>query len=279
MKVFYSDDFTAAEYAFDTTRKSKYVAERVSDIAEVTEPIGDFSDVTRAIHDGGYVKAVLEGNPMELAESQGFSWDEGIPVMAQAHTDGLLSAMTEVVSGGSTRSGSLSSGLHHARFSNGDGFCTFNGLAAAALPHLMKGLNVLILDFDAHCGGGTWDILGDISNFTQVDVSVSAFDAYATPQNSKSRLVVTDSSNYIEEIQKALDYAMSSKWDLIIYNAGMDPYNCGVSSKNLKKREWMVSSAIDDTPAIFALAGGYTMGGVTMDEIAELHSYTVEAWA
>jgi acetoin utilization deacetylase AcuC-like enzyme len=216
---------------------------------------------------------------MELAESQGFSWDEGIPVMAQAHTDGLLSAMTEVVSGGSTRSGSLSSGLHHARFSNGEGFCTFNGLAAAALPHLINGLNVTIVDFDAHCGGGTWDILSDVSNFTQVDVSVSSFDSYVIPKDSRSRLVVTDSANYIREIEKALEYIASLRSDLIIYNAGMDPYNCGVSSEDLKKREWMVSSTIDDTPAIFALAGGYTTGGVTMEEIAELHSYTVEAWA
>lgn len=279
MKVFYSDDFTASEYAFDTTRKSKHVAERIAGLVDITKPIGTFSDVTRSVHSETYVNAVISGDPLELAESQGFSWDEGLPVMAQAHMDGLLSAMTEVTVGSSTRSGSLSSGLHHARFDRGDGFCTFNGLAAAALPHLMKGYKVLILDFDAHCGGGTWDILSDIANFTQVDVSVSAFDAYAIDSNSNSRLVIADPSKYLSEIQNALDYAMKSDWDLVIYNAGMDPFNCGVNSEDLKKREWMVSAAIDDTPAIFALAGGYTWNGVTMEQIAELHSYTVEAWA
>ena len=52
--------------------------------------------------------------------------------------------------------GSLSSGLHHARREKGAGFCTFNGLVIAAREALTAGArSVLILDFDAHCGGGT----------------------------------------------------------------------------------------------------------------------------
>jgi acetoin utilization deacetylase AcuC-like enzyme len=278
MKVFYSDNYVASGYAFDTTRKSQHVAERIAGLAEVTEPIGDFSDVIRSIHSSEYVDAVITGSPLELAESQGFSWDEGLPVMAQAHADGLLSAMTEVASGATTRSGSLSSGLHHARFENGEGFCTFNGLAAAAMPYIMAGKNVLVLDFDAHCGGGTWDILGNVANFSQIDVSVSSFDSYNV-NDEISCLNVVHPSNYIEAIEDALVRMNKQTWDFIIYNAGMDPINLGVKADVLKKREWLVSAAIDSTPAIFALAGGYAWDGITPEEIVELHSYTVEAWA
>jgi len=50
--------------------------------------------------------------------------------------------------------GSLSSGLHHARRTHGAGFCTFNGLALAALTALevltAGAQRVLILNLDAH---------------------------------------------------------------------------------------------------------------------------------
>jgi hypothetical protein len=43
----------------------------------------------------------------------------------------------------------------------GAGFCTFNGLALAALAALDLGAKrVLVLDLDAHCGGGTHELLG-----------------------------------------------------------------------------------------------------------------------
>ena len=59
-----------------------------------------------------------------------------------------LQAMTDGVAG------SLSGGLHHARCDQGSGFCTFNGLALAAKAALAAGAeSVVILDFDAHCGG------------------------------------------------------------------------------------------------------------------------------
>jgi acetoin utilization deacetylase AcuC-like enzyme len=76
--------------------------------------------------------------------------------------------------------GSLSSGLHHARPDRGNGYCTFNGLAIAAETALSAGADdVLILDLDAHCGGGTHGIILGNPHVWQLDVSVDPFDKQA----------------------------------------------------------------------------------------------------
>jgi hypothetical protein len=65
----------------------------------------------------------------------------------------------------------------------------------------------------------------------------------------------------------------------VIYNAGMDPLNSGVSLSDITWREHTVSDFIGDTPAIFALAGGYTWGNKTMDEVVSWHRITIDLWA
>ena len=281
LTVFYSDDYVAAAHAFDTTRKSQHVAEAIQSIAKVTAPTVEFD--VRRIHSRQYVKAVSTGTPKMLAESQGFQWDLGLATMAAAHTNGLVSAVDRVLGHGDMRSGSLSSGLHHASFSEGGGFCTYNGLAAAAQAALDFGADrILCLDLDAHCGGGTFDIMGDDPRFTQLDVSVSPFDQWdpsSTPFPGDHRLVLSNPSRYLADVTDVMEQVRSERWDLVIYNAGVDPVNCGVSARDVWAREAIVSAMLADQPAVFALAGGYTWGSVTMDELTELHWYTVDQWA
>ena len=61
------------------------------------------------------------------------------------------------------RSGSLSSGLHHAKRNHEYGLCYINGLALAALRAISKhGVKkVAVLDTDSHCGGGTFQLVGE----------------------------------------------------------------------------------------------------------------------
>lgn len=302
MKVFYNNKYTASKYAFDTTRKSRAVAERLArnpiDNIEVVDPDADFTDndgtvwvssfndvaveTIRTLHDKHYVDAVLKGDPLDLAESQGFDWDEGIYQMAVAHASGLVAATTEALRN-NTRSGSFSSGLHHAHIDYGSGFCTFNGLAVAA-HNAVQGWNldrVLIVDFDAHSGGGTWEIIDDkmSENVFQIDVTCSAFDTFRP--SGESSIWYTGHQDYRETIDRALTYATKKmdKFDFIIYNAGMDPLNAGVSLADIQYREKAVREFIGDTPAIFALAGGYTWGNKTMDDVVDWHSITLNTWA
>lgn len=300
MKTFYNNNYTASKYAFDTTRKSKAIVERLAtrpiDGIEVTDPDADFTDSEGTVwvssfnnvaqesiarlHGDKYYKSVKTGRPRDLAESQGFDWDEGIFTMAVSHASGLVAAASEAIRNNTT-AGSLSSGLHHAHIDFGSGFCTFNGLAAAADFAINgHGLDrVLILDFDAHSGGGTWEIVDNKlphGSVVQVDVTVAPYDLW-TPCG-ESKLVLSSPQDYREDITNALNN-VKDKFDFVIYNAGMDPLNSGVSMADITYRENAVREFIGDTPAIFALAGGYTWGNKTMDDVVDWHSITLNTWA
>lgn len=285
MKIYYHDDYAASVHAFETTRKAGWLnaslaADPVAGLT-VEAPSPDTMDLARSLiaatHDPAYVVAVATGEPRDLAESQGFGWDPGIYTMAVAHTAGLVAA-TQTALASHGWSGSLSSGLHHASATTGAGYCTFNGLAVAATVARASGRErVLVLDFDAHCGGGTYSMVGDL--ITQVDVSTSLFDAYDT--HGDSILLKADAHDYIEVVRAALRYANTlGHWDLVIYNAGMDPMNDRVPFGTMTTREAMVRDFLDlqECPAVFALAGGYLDSRIDEALLTEAHRLTVEAW-
>ena len=87
-------------------------------VDELREQLADLVDqLVPTVHSEAYVHALKPGRPTELAESQGFGWDEGIWEMAANSTAGVLAATNEALAIGGP-SGSLSSGLHHARRAN-----------------------------------------------------------------------------------------------------------------------------------------------------------------
>ena len=69
-------------------------------------------------------------------------------------------------------------------------------------------------------------------------------------------------------------------FDLVLYNAGMDPFDSGVSKGMLEIREQKVAewAAAGEHPLVFALAGGYT-SRLSMAELVDLHLLTVGAFA
>jgi acetoin utilization deacetylase AcuC-like enzyme len=283
--VYYSPDFVASDYAFDTTRKSGELAALIkatSTSAEVVDPSAytqRTKELISAIHAPSYVAAVTKGTPSELAESQGFEWDPKISTMATAHAAGLVAAVTEVLTSSANIAGSLSSGLHHARKDRGNGYCTFNGLAVSAHVAAELGAErVLILDLDAHCGGGTRSMT-DSQAVVQVDVSTSSFDTWS-PTGYDALLMAT-ADNYLDRISEALNLAnRAGGFDLVLYNAGMDPANFGVRAADLKKREQMVAEWISDRGhhLVYALAGGYTGQTISMGDLVGLHNFTVDAF-
>jgi acetoin utilization deacetylase AcuC-like enzyme len=285
-KVFYNANYVSSEYAFDTTRKSGVLAATLTDgsSADVVDP-GPFTERTRQLidrlHSPEYVQAVRTGTPSDLAESQGFEWDPKLPSMALAHSAGLVAAVSEVLTSTGRVAGSLSSGLHHARADRGAGYCTFNGLAVAATEALDRGAErILVLDFDAHCGGGT-RLMTSPENVVQIDVSTVMFDSWQ-PSAAQDSLTYSDPGSYIDDIAAALQQANSAgTFDLVLYNAGMDPANSGVSTADLALRERMVAewAAERGQRVVYALAGGYTGGGLSMEDLVALHRLTVDAFA
>lgn len=291
MRIYYSDDYVLAAHGFDTTRKAAWVAEslRVDPIDGIELVAPDLlteSDLLTA-HDPAYVEAVRDGEPSSLAESSSFPWDPGLWTMVRASNGGAVRAALDVLANGGI-AGSLSSGLHHARRGRGSGFCTFNGLALAARAALTAGASsILIIDLDAHCGGGTFDILRDEPAVRQLDIAVNGFDWYA----GTDRMVLDEvhaAGEYLPTLRRRLAEHEDVPYDLVVYNAGMDPYvGCdvgglaGMTFEVLAERErtvfeWCRSR---DLPTAFVLAGGYTGTRVTQAELVALHRLTIAAAA
>lgn len=233
-------------------------------------------------HDAEYIDAVRTGKPGGLARSNGIGWDPQLYRAVCMSNGGVRDAVLRAWRTGQT-TGSLSSGLHHAGPHGGNGYCTFNGLAIAAKVALDDGATrVVILDFDAHAGGGTAAIIDGVTGIEQYDVSVSRFDGYADTPNA--RLVWSNGSTYLDDIAAMLGSIDDPhRIDVAIYNAGMDPHEqaggvYGITTEVIARREQMVFqwAALHRVPVAWVLAGGYT-GSIDVEELASLHCLTAEA--
>lgn len=286
MKVFYSPDYVASGTSFDTTRKPGWIAESLAKkpIAgvELVAPEPLSIDQIAAVHERAYVEAVRSGKPKDLAESQGFQWDPGMWQAVAASNGGAVAAARTALKEGA--SGSLSSGLHHARRECGAAYCTFNGLVIAAATVIAEGAeSVLIIDLDAHCGGGTHAMIEETERIQQVDISVNAVDAYWMNHGNTLDLV-REAEKYLPMIRERLD-GITRSFDLILYNAGMDPDErcqvgglAGINAGILRRREQIVFEWAKSrrTPIAFALAGGYTGSELPQNELVRLHRMTLE---
>lgn len=292
MNVFYSDGYVGSSYAFETTRKAKWVADSlaadpIANLELVAPPPLSWQQLAQ-VHDPQYLLAVQTGVPLELAQSQEFSWDAGLWPMVLASNGGAVAAALEALRSG--MAGSLSSGLHHARRSVGAGYCTFNGLVIAAQEALAAGAqSVLILDLDAHCGGGTASLIWAEPRIWQLDISVDDYDRYESSERVRLQLVHS-SAAYLGEIENSLrELAQRGpRFDLCLYNAGMDPFEgssdgglAGITRELLAAREQMVFDWCRQRglPVAFLLAGGYIGEKLDAPGLVELHRLTLLAAA
>lgn len=283
---FCDPDFNATNIEFDTLRKAALMVESLyaRPIEGVTMHASTPATIAELelVHDPAYVDAVLTGDPWDLAESNGIGWDEGLFQAVCASTGGVRDALLWALRN-RRHCGAGSSGLHHARYEGGNGFCTFNGLVVAARAALGAGAQrVLILDLDAHCGGGTASLIQHMDGVEQMDVSVSTFDRYRDQPNA--RLFLADGDDYLEVVERALAAVSSPETiDVVLYNAGMDPHQLaggshGITTEVIAEREHMVYrwAARHGLPVAFTFAGGYEGFGLTLDQVIDLHRITLE---
>ncbi len=298
MRLFYSPDYVLASHAFDTTRKSAWIAasldSRPISGVHIEAPAPLSLDLLYAVHEPEYVRAVRTGEPRMLAQSQGFPWDPGIWQMVLASTAGVVAAARAALEAGVA--GSLSSGLHHARRARGAGFCTFNGLVLAAHAVLAEGARrVLLLDLDAHCGGGSHALITGDPRIWQLDLAVDDFDAYSPGEHGTLDLIQRPDA-YLTMLEQRLA-ALTERdaaFDLCLYNAGMDPHeDCaiggmpGIDADLLAQREAAVFAwcSTHQIPVAFVLAGGYSskLGhtgiGLSQTALIDLHRLTIAAAA
>jgi acetoin utilization deacetylase AcuC-like enzyme len=290
VRVFYSTQYVRSGHNFDTTRKAKWIADSLDESpiprVELVSPVPLTGEQVLEVHEPHYVQAIESGVPRTLAESQGFVWDAGLWPMVLASNGGAVAAAHAALEDGIA--GSLSSGLHHAKYASGAGFCTFNGLVLAARAALSVGAgSVLILDFDAHCGGGTASLIADEPRIRQIDISVNIFDHYASTDQARLTMV-RDGREYLPAIRRALDELerQGGEFDLCLYNAGMDPSEdcstggcAGITHDILAERELIVFEwcANRHLPISFVLAGGYIGPRLDQDGLVDLHRLTLSA--
>ena len=282
LRVFYSEDYAVGE-GLETVTKSKLLAKMITDGkvsgVELVAPTLATEEELLLIHSPDYVEGVMSGKLKNLAAGV---WSKKLLKSILATTGGMRDATIEALRNG--RSGSFSSGLHHARADAGMGFCTFNGLALAALEALKKVKSVGILDLDAHCGGGTANILKTNKRVRLADVSVCSYDSWTPTAKSRHFIEVVDKpKSYLASVRKALKTLEGVEF--LIYNAGMDTHEkaggmSGITLDVIKEREALVVEWAQErkVPIVFALAGGYTWSGLTLKEVAELHLETVRAF-
>ena len=289
--VFYSPKYLYTAVTSDTTTKAaavaaSLVAQAIPNV-EVKEPSRAITVSEIAlVHSTEYAKAIATGSNRALADSNGLcSWTPKFASSRLWATGGVRDAVLEALR---TRSnaGSMSSGLHHARYDYGNGYCTINGLAIGARLALAAGAKrVLIVDLDAHGGGGTASLIAGVPGIEQIDVSVSSYDAYvSTPQCNYT--LVSTASDYLPVVRTALTQcADPESIDLVVYNAGVDPHqDCttgglrGVTTEMLKERENIVFSwaKAHNIPVAFVFAGGYLGPKLNEEALVQLHRNTIE---
>ena len=285
--IFYSDDFIVQNPSRETLEKPRLVAERIGSARAATVRLMAPTLATReeliTIHTPEWVDAIITGESGSLA-SRVFRWSPSYATSVLASTGAVRDAVLHALEHGAA--GALSAGLHHARAETGAGFCTFNGLALGALAAIDAGAaTVGILDVDAHNGGGTFSILGSNPNVRFADVSVDSFDQWSPTDERHHRVTVGSADEYLEAIDDALTHLEGV--DLVIHNAGMDPHEgCdvggmqGINHAVLAEREALIAEWLQrtGTPAAFALAGGYRGPGLDIDDIIDLHMFTVDAF-
>ena len=158
LHVFWSEDYVL-ERDVETRRKSGPLAALLNNGEVANVKLVEPTPITRTelltIHEPQYIDKLT-------------TKDENLARSIFASTGGVRDAVDAMFKFG--KSGSLSSGLHHAKPDTEYGLCYLNGLALAALRaiNIHEVGNIGVLDLDAHCGGGTFTMLGDNPLFSRI---------------------------------------------------------------------------------------------------------------
>ncbi|MBN8506909.1 MAG: hypothetical protein J0L58_20780 [Burkholderiales bacterium] len=179
------------------------------------------------------------------------------------------------------------SGFHHAYWSRGGGYCTFNGLMVAALHVLKQNLadQVFILDCDFHYGDGTEDILqhvqpgqGPVHRLTRRIHHFTAGEHFGRGASSAEFLGwVGDAMFSIKR------HPADMRRKLVLYQAGADqhvddPLGGLLTTGELQRRDNIVFRYINayGIPCAWNLAGGYQQEpDGSIPKVLEIHRNTM----
>lgn len=236
------------------------------------EVVGNWNPVTEQeiaiAHDPKFVSDVLN-----LRRSNGFGNNLASIAASLPYTVGSFLRAAEHSLKYNTATMSPTSGFHHSCYDHGGGFCTFNGLMVTALQlwH-SRNLNRLgIIDFDAHYGNGTQDI---INRFTGADEYIQhyTFGSFADRVDSFD--------DWLNDLYDTL-VSQFKDCDILLYQAGADPHiedplGGYLTTKQMKTRDDIVFRFASDykKPIVWNLAGGYQE---PFEKVLNIHYNTLES--
>ncbi len=174
-------------------------------------------------------------------------------------------------------------GFHHAFADRGEGFCLINDIAVAIRVLQKEGRlrRAAVVDLDLHQGNGTARIFaGDPSVFT-----FSMHQEHLYPLKEPSSLDIglagcTRDEEYLDLLSGALPQVIDSRPDLVVYQAGADPYvedklgSLELTKEGLSERDRRVFEACRGAgiPAAVTLGGGYAN---RVEDVVEIHLNTL----
>jgi acetoin utilization deacetylase AcuC-like enzyme len=222
------------------------------------------------VHSRAYIDAFLNGVlERQAARRIGLPWSKGLAKRTVTAVGGTLLTLRLALQQGLACN--LGGGTHHAFPDYGSGFCIFNDASVAARLLLREELvqQVLIVDLDVHQGDGTAFI-------HQNEPSVFTFSMHCAinfpfqKQHSDLDLPLPENmedAEYLNILEARLPALLDRvSPDLVIYNAGVDPYlkdplgKLNLSLEGLKTRDRFVleSCATRKIPAGCVIGGGYS---------------------
>ena len=163
----------------------------------------------------------------------------------------------------------LGGGFHHAGPDRAEGFCYINDLAVAVRVLQREGRvrRAAVVDLDVHQGNGTAHVFeGDSTVFT---LSLHQENNYPSPKAHSSLDVGLDDRTGDEEYRARLDEALATVWsftpDLVLFQAGADPYRddqlggLSLTLEGLEARDRAVLDGCAERgiPVAATLGGGY----------------------
>ncbi|MBN9020334.1 MAG: histone deacetylase [Rhizobiales bacterium] len=239
-------------------------------------------------HDAAYVDQVLSlALPPAIEREIGLPMNETVMRRARAATGGTIRAARLALETGIACN--TAGGSHHARASQGAGFCTFNDVAVAIRVLMRNGAigTALVVDCDVHQGDGTADIFeGDA---TVTTLSLHAARNYPVrKRRSTIDLALDDDLDdaaYLEALRSVLPALIERTHpDIVFYNAGVDPHRddrlgrLALSDAGLAERDRLVigEAVRRGIPLVGVIGGGY---GADIDAIARRHALLFAAAA
>jgi acetoin utilization deacetylase AcuC-like enzyme len=235
------------------------------------------------VHTPAYLEAVLGGTLDARAVRRiGFPWSPQLVERSRRSVGGTLAAARAALD--DDVAANLAGGTHHAYPDRGEGFCVFNdvGVAVRALQAEGRIRRAAVVDLDVHQGNGTAAVFaGDPSVFT---LSVHGRGNY--PFNKEAGdldISLPDGTGddvYLDAVERGLRVALQGGPELVLYVAGVDPYEgdalgrLSVTRRGMASRDALVYDLCLErgVPVAVVMSGGYAPDPT---EIADLHATTV----